>query len=148
MTAATSASPLYLLDTNILLHYVRRDTLGQWVEVNYSLLTTPTVPLISIVSEGELRSLGLQRAWGATRMQQLEFLLTSFSRVSLDEPGIVEAYAALDAYCESTGNAIGKNDLWIAATANVTGATLLTTDRDFDHLHPNYVVRDWIDPRP
>ncbi len=42
-------------------------------------------------------------------MQQLEFLLTSFSRVSLDEPGIVEAYAALDAYSESTGNSMGKD---------------------------------------
>jgi len=25
-------------------------------------------------------------------------------------------------------------DLWIAATASILGATLLTTDADFDHL--------------
>jgi tRNA(fMet)-specific endonuclease VapC len=29
---------------------------------------------------------------------------------------------------------MGKNDLWIAATASVLSATLLTTDKDFDHL--------------
>jgi len=29
---------------------------------------------------------------------------------------------------------MGKNDLWIAATASVLEATLLTTDFDFDHL--------------
>lgn len=30
---------------------------------------------------------------------------------------------------------MGKNDLWIAATASALDLTLLTTDRDFDHLH-------------
>jgi tRNA(fMet)-specific endonuclease VapC len=32
---------------------------------------------------------------------------------------------------------MGKNDIWIAATARVLGATLLTTDKDFNHLLPN-----------
>jgi len=41
---------------------------------------------------------------------------------------------------------MGKNDLWIAATAAVTGATLLTTDRDFDKLAPRFLAREWIDP--
>jgi len=41
---------------------------------------------------------------------------------------------------------MGKNDLWIAATAHVTGATLLTTDKDFDHLDPQFLVRVWINP--
>jgi predicted nucleic acid-binding protein len=30
---------------------------------------------------------------------------------------------------------MGKNDLWIAATAHAMDAMLLTTDGDFDHLH-------------
>lgn len=30
---------------------------------------------------------------------------------------------------------MGKNDLWIAATAHVLGAKLLTTDADFNHLN-------------
>ena len=29
---------------------------------------------------------------------------------------------------------MGKNDLWIAATASITKTILLTTDNDFDHL--------------
>jgi tRNA(fMet)-specific endonuclease VapC len=36
--------------------------------------------------------------------------------------------------------------LWIAATAHVTGATILTTDRDFDPLHGLFLQRDWVDP--
>jgi len=42
---------------------------------------------------------------------------------------------------------MGENDIWIAATAKVTGAVLLTTDKDFDHLHGKYLTRIWIDPK-
>ena len=41
---------------------------------------------------------------------------------------------------------MGKNDIWIAATAAVTGARLLTTDKDFDHFSGVYLERDWLDP--
>jgi len=41
---------------------------------------------------------------------------------------------------------MGKNDLWIAATARTTGATLLTTDKDFDHFDPALLPQEWIDP--
>jgi tRNA(fMet)-specific endonuclease VapC len=30
---------------------------------------------------------------------------------------------------------MGKNNLWIAATAALPGLKLVTTDGDFDHLH-------------
>ncbi|MGB1243372.1 MAG: PIN domain-containing protein [Chitinophagales bacterium] len=35
---------------------------------------------------------------------------------------------------------MGKNDLWISSTASVTGATLLTTDKDFQHLDGIYLT--------
>lgn len=41
---------------------------------------------------------------------------------------------------------MGKNDLWIAATAHVLGAHVLTTDKDFDHLAPHFLSYSWIDP--
>jgi len=34
---------------------------------------------------------------------------------------------------------MGKNDLWIAATAHVVDATILTTDKDFDHLASEFL---------
>ena len=37
-----------------------------------------------------------------------------------------------------------KNDLWIAATASVLNAKLLTTDADFDHLKGVYLDLDKI----
>ena len=33
---------------------------------------------------------------------------------------------------------MGKNDLWIAATASILNAKLITTDKDFDHLDKEY----------
>jgi tRNA(fMet)-specific endonuclease VapC len=40
---------------------------------------------------------------------------------------------------------MGKNDLWIAATTAALGATLITTDQDFDHLLPAFFAIDWVD---
>ncbi len=89
----------FLLDTNILLAYIRFGLLGQYLEATYNLYGLQPAPFISIVTEGEIRAI-----------------------------------------------ALGKNDLWIAATAQVTGAAILTTDRDFDPLHGLFLQRDWIDP--
>src|SRR5215813_9540575 len=38
------------------------------------------------------------------------------------------------------------NDLWIASAAYAMNSTLVTTDKDFDHLQPKYISIDWIDP--
>jgi predicted nucleic acid-binding protein len=38
-----------------------------------------------------------------------------------------------------------QNDLWIAATAVATGATLVTTDKDFDHLNGLWLERVLVD---
>jgi predicted nucleic acid-binding protein len=42
---------------------------------------------------------------------------------------------------------MGKNDLWIAATASVLKAKLLTTDRDFDHLDSEFLEVIYIDTK-
>lgn len=102
------------------------------------------------MSVAEARSLGRYREWGDARLTQLGFLLTQFRRIEIDEPGIEDAYVALDVYSRSMGVKMGKNDrpegTRIAATALVAGATLLTTDSDFDHLSGVYLDCRWIDP--
>jgi predicted nucleic acid-binding protein len=39
-----------------------------------------------------------------------------------------------------TSRNMGKNDLWIAATAYVTQAESITTDQDFDHLDSTWLT--------
>lgn len=59
----------------------------------------------------------------------------------------IDCYAEIDAFSQGklpdkplglTARNMGKNDLWIAATAHVLGAKLLSTDVDFDHLDGVY----------
>lgn len=76
-------------------------------------------------------------------MQTLENGLDDFALIPIRSKDIIERYAEIDAYSQGkltgkplnmTSRNMGKNDLWIAATASITGAILLTTDPDFDHL--------------
>ncbi len=140
------ASPLYVLDTNILVHYVRSDRLWNKIRDEYQLLLIEPRPKISIVSSGELRSLALQFHWGQPKLDQMEFILGYFDEVPVDSRDIVDNYATIDAYFQVRGRKLGKNDLWIAATTVSLGATLLTTDRDFDELDPLFLKRDWVSP--
>ena len=51
------ATPLRILDTNILVHYVRDDETWSQIREDYQLLVVEPTPLISIVTAEELRSL-------------------------------------------------------------------------------------------
>ncbi len=68
--------------------------------------------------------------------------------INSSDTDLLHAYSQIDAYSKGKlpGNPlgtsainIGKNDLWIAATAIVANATLLTIDGDFDHLHSKFI---------
>lgn len=136
----------YLLDTNILLAHIRLGTLGQYLKAVYNLYALQPAPIISIVTEGEIRALALRHNWGVVKIADLQRLLNSVIIVPLPYRNIIDAYARIDHHCVQNGLSVGKNDLWIAATAHVTGATILTTDRDFDPLHGLFLQRDWVDP--
>lgn len=136
----------YLLDTNILVHLIRRNLLGQWIEAAYSLTNTQAIPFISEVTEGEIRSLALQFGWTTGKLSSLQRLVRYFIPIPISDPGIFDAYATIDDYCRRSGITMGKDDVWIAATASITRARLLTTDRDFDHLDPVFLRCDYIDP--
>ncbi len=93
-----------------------------------------------------MRSLSVQWRWADKKLSQMEFALSYFDRWPIEHSALLTAYATIDAFCESVGQSMGKNDLWIAATAAVAGATLITTDRDFDRLAPRFLTRIWVDP--
>lgn len=140
------AAPRYLLDTNILVHYVRASAVWTRVRDEYQPLTSTLQPVISVVTVGELQSLAMQWNWGASKLDRMEFALDYFKVQDILDDATLQMYATLDSFCEGIGQPMGKNDVWIAATAAVTGATVLTTDRDFDRLCPQFLTRVWIDP--
>ena len=61
----------------------------------------------------------------------MDQLLAQVVWVDINHPDVLNEYGELDHESELIGRKMGKNDLWIAATAKVSGATLLTTDGDF-----------------
>ena len=137
----------YLLDTNVLLAYVRWQALAQYIEATYQIGTRQPVPIISVVSEAEIKVLAAQNQWGQFKKRMLEEKMLNFlTIVPIPYKDVVAAYVEIDDYSRRHGRVMGKNDVWIAATARTEGATLLTTDRDFDHLHPHLVRREYVNP--
>lgn len=129
-----------LLDTNVFVHLVRDDEVGKRLKREQHLLMADPAPAFCVVTEGELRSLAYQFNWGRDKLDRMRLLLEHFSRVPIDTPEVVEAYAVIDADSRANGVSMGTNDVWFAAVAHVTGFDLITTDRDFDHLHPDILT--------
>jgi tRNA(fMet)-specific endonuclease VapC len=141
----------YLLDTNILVHLLRGDDLGRYLDAKYHLSGLGTFA-ISVVTVGELHALALKFGWGEARVRRLEEMLPSFPRKDINSAGVLRAYGQIDAWSTTNGKPMGKNDVWLAATALAENMTLLTLDKDFDHLHPPHDSRawrvdvEWVDP--
>jgi predicted nucleic acid-binding protein len=137
-------STLILLDTSVLVHLARQDATGRWVESEYSLAARLERPLISTITEGEILGFARQRNWGPTKLTELNRILGELVRVDAGIAEIVGTYADLTVLDVRGGHNTKDNDLWIAATANATGAVLLTCDHDFDWLNPDFIPVYWI----
>ena len=143
---------VYVFDTGVFIplafHLNRNPTLAAyWRKIGRSKL------YVSVVTLGELRALALKRGWGERKTQTLNELLGRFIAypVLRSDKLLMETYARLDAYSENKlpehplGRSVtmGKNDLWIAATAAVLDAELVTFDSDFAHLGLEWLSVRW-----
>ena len=138
----------YFLDTNILLAYLRKHHLINTLQTYFEDEGGPSEMYTSAICIGELKSIGIRNNWGKHKMTALDSLKDSvLITTELNKP-VIERYAEIDAFSQGRlqekqlkGSArnMGKNDLWIAATASVLSATLITTDKDFDHLNKEFL---------
>ena len=122
-----------LLDTNIILqNQIRKN------------INLPPDSFVSIITVGELESLALQLNWGYQKQTSLNSFLNSIPLIDIDL-AINKLCGSVDAYSQGkllnkplpfgmAARNMGKNDLWIAATALCYDIELHTTDNDFDHL--------------
>ena len=132
---------IFLLDTNVLLHFLRGKR--AFYADNFPIDDIDSRLIISAVSVGELRSIALRNKWGKKKIKEIEFIIEKLFIVEIHNNAIHNRYAEIDTFSQGklegqplsmSARNMGKNDLWIAATASVFNATLLTTDNDFDHL--------------
>jgi tRNA(fMet)-specific endonuclease VapC len=143
----TPAEKPVLLDTGVLILLCRGGAAAAQLQARYPSLNGPRTPWISVVTVGEALAFARRNGWGRAKVETLEAMLRDLVRVDIGGRGVLEAYAELDAHLTRIGRRMGQqNDLWIAATAAATGAIVLTTDRDFDVLHPGHLTREWVDP--
>lgn len=99
---------------------------------------------MSVITAGELQSLALRNQWGSQRLNALEKLLNAVPLLEIDAE-LRKSYAEVENYSQGTlmnkllpkgltARNMGKNDIWLAATALFYDLTFCTSDPDFDHL--------------
>lgn len=141
----------YIFDTNILVKYLREDNFKQYIEEVYELSNESNRIILSIVSVGEIKSLSLKNKWGERKIKLLEAFIKKFIIIDIRYMDLVERYAEIDVFSQGklsynklglSSRNMGKNDLWIAATASITASTLITYDKDFTHLDKVYLKLD------
>jgi tRNA(fMet)-specific endonuclease VapC len=140
-------SRLIVLDSNIVILLARGGDVGQSIEAKYRLSVRSERPLISVVTVGEVLTIAKKHCWPSDKLGRLDEHLRNVVVLDLNVKGILEKYADIHVFLEGQGRKLGDNDEWIAATASTASAVLLTTDKDFDVLHPRFVEREWIDPK-
>ncbi len=123
-----------LFDTSILLLYVR----------GYKPL--PARGLLSVIVAAELEVFANRSHWGTKKRYYLQAMREQFPSIEINA-NLIPAYVYLETYSQGrlaaqplppglSARNMGKNDLWIAATALYFDIELHTADHDFDHLGP------------
>jgi tRNA(fMet)-specific endonuclease VapC len=144
----------YLLDTNIALIYIRNNETTQKLESKLDLFSGEHNLIISVVSVGELKSIAKQNQWGKVKWQKMLSVINDFLIADINTEEIIDKYAEIDVFSqgkllekplENSARNMGKNDLWIAATASALDLGLVTTDDDFNHLENKFIKLKKID---
>lgn len=145
---------IYLWDTNILLLTLRQPSFYQTLNARYDFTNPLNEIQISSVTVGEIHSIALRNRWGKNRMDALLQRLKDMKTINVtDDDFLIQMYSEIDNYSQNhhptlrmshSARKMGKNDLWIAATAAVAQATLISTDDDFTHLNGLFLSFDKI----
>jgi len=149
----------FILDTNILMAYLKADTkLFNKVSEDNNLNDEDTFIMISSITKGEMLSLALQNNWGERKVSILTKLLNEFVIIDIggNDDLLLNAYAEIDAFSlqrhptkklKGSAKPMGKNDMWIAATAFASNDTLLTADGKFMHLNKEFINIKFYHPK-
>jgi len=132
----------YVVDTNILFGLGKHRRFFLYFFKNF--VAPENQIIIPAVCLGELESMSLRKRWGKPRWEEFISILKNFKVHPIQGKTLYTAYANIETYSQNQhptrkrpdkkSDKMGKNDLWVAATAHVLKATLITADKDFAHL--------------
>lgn len=143
----------YLLDSNIIIIYSRDNELARKIEADYKIFSGDHRLGISTVSLGEINASIKKLQLGARRKKKIEQILEKINEFAINIEEVIGRYGDIDAFSQGqlagskgkfSARNMGKNDIWIAATASVFNLKLVTTDKDFEHLDGVYIDLEYI----
>ena len=130
----------YLLDTNIISDVIRNP---DGLAARRIEQVGPKAIFTSIIVASELRY-GCARNGSPKLLSRVEAILETMPVLPLDIPADAE-YGGIRAELEAAGQAIGMNDLLIAAHAHALKLTLVTDNtREFSHIR-GLKVENWLE---
>lgn len=119
-----------LLDTNVLIKFLRGNEKIAKVVSTYEQILVPTVVI------GEYKAgVTVETAVGHQQLSALEMFLdsTAVKIVGVTED-VANAYARIFRVLKANGTPIPQNDLWIAACAITKGAVVYSLDTHFSNV--------------
>ena len=141
-------------------------TLGFVREAQWALNTRSQLSLAkstaytSVICHGEILALSEKLGWGGKKRSKLDVILSKIPTLDINKEGVINAYARIDTWTHGSRLArlaprpppkpaipMKQNDLWIVATAHASKATLVSTDKDFQHLKDVWLQFAYIDQR-
>lgn len=134
-------NPLFMLDTNICIHIMRRR--ATHVKTRFERFR-PGQLVISAVTYGEL-FFGVAKSGDRAKAEaQLAIFAAGVPPLPLNQDA-AEKYGEIRSLLEARGRVIGNNDLWIGAHALSLGVTLATTNEGEFRRIPGLNVENWAD---
>jgi tRNA(fMet)-specific endonuclease VapC len=142
-----------VIDTCVFINIVRDNDAGKNCLKAIEEFDENVNVIVSVVTKAELFSLIIQNNWGKPKLDKLSEILNNvtFIDIANADKDLIESYKQIDAfskrkitdkfgnYLNGSAKKMGKNDLWIAATALSLDIPLITTDGDFDHLNSTFL---------
>ncbi len=117
-----------VVDTDVVSYVFKNHPFGS----RYDAELTSRIPLISFMTVAEIERWVLQYRWGSQRIHVLRTFLQRFTVVP-SSPDLCRKWAEVTVAAQAAGRRIESADAWIAATALLHEAPLLTNNRS-DYL--------------
>ena len=148
----------FLLDTNILLGIVREADWAIDALKRLDLEDKEIILFTSIICKGEILVLGNRHKWGREKRARLDEILNTIPCLDINEQS-PKTYSEIHAWTHgkplidsSIQNpppkpaiSMKEHDIWIAATAYDYKATLVSADKDFNHLNGVWIEVIYVD---
>lgn len=70
------------------------------IDEKFAPLSSPNIPIISVVTIGEIRSIAIRNKWGKKKLKHAEDIYKKCVVVGINKKPIIETYGKIDAFSQ------------------------------------------------